>query len=411
MADSRRPRLAIVVSHPIQHFCPLYRGIAVDGRLLLKVIFASDAGKSSYFDPAFGRVVDWGADITDGFEHEYLPGFQSYDLAAGRGSRSLASSLQAFDPDVVQFYGYSSRLARQALIWAKRMRRRSIMVGDSELLAPRRISARITKAACLPVIFRLPTAFITIGDENERYYCRYGVRAERLRRSPIPINSPLLDRALADVKSRANTRGRWQVASTDCVLLVVGKSIARKSHDHVLQAVGRMSADRRNRIVVVFAGGGPESDALRKLSMSLGVRTVLAGFLNIPDLMAAYVAADVLVHPSAADPHPLAIAEGVYAGLPVIMSDRIGSWGLTDDVQPGRNGLRFPYGDLATLGKAISRLADSDDVRDRMANESKNIGRARALGESVRSYVEAILDVAGAGGHPPGTVVRLPHER
>ena len=40
-----RIRLAIVVSHPIQHFCPMYRSIAADPRVDLLVIFAEERGR------------------------------------------------------------------------------------------------------------------------------------------------------------------------------------------------------------------------------------------------------------------------------------------------------------------------------------------------------------------------------
>jgi hypothetical protein len=39
-----RPKVVIIASHPIQHFCPLYKAIACDNRIALHVIFGSTAG-------------------------------------------------------------------------------------------------------------------------------------------------------------------------------------------------------------------------------------------------------------------------------------------------------------------------------------------------------------------------------
>ena len=61
-----------------------------------------------------------------------------------------------------------------------------------------------------------------------------------------------------------------------------------------------------------------------------------------------YCAADVYVHCSDNEPHSLAITEAIYCGLPVVLSDRCGSYGPTDDVQPGINGFVYRCGDVAT---------------------------------------------------------------
>lgn len=383
--------MAVVVSHPIQHFCPLYRALSADGRLDLKVFFASDSGKIPYFDPAFGREVDWGTDITDGFEHEYLPGFDSYELRGNSGSPVIRERLTIFQPDVVQVYGYGTKLARQALLWAKRNRRRTLMVADSELLSPRGTFTRFVKAATLPLLLQVPAGYLTIGDENERYYSHYGVPQRRMTRSPIPIDSILLDKVLQDrQRIRGDMRTKWLVNDDDVVHLVVGKTVPHKSHQHVLQAIAELPKAERDRAVAVFAGGGPGTDELKRLAAKLGVRAIMAGFLRVPDLAEAYVSADVLVHPSAADPHPLAIAEGVYAGLPVVLSDRVGSWGASDDVRAA-NGLRYPFGNIARLTEHLADVVRDGALRQKLGDESRRIGQTRALNSSVSSYVDAVL--------------------
>lgn len=392
---AKRPRLSIVASHPIQHFCPLYRALAADGRLDLKVFFASDAGKTPYYDQAFARHVGWGDDITQGFDHQFLAGSAPYDIGGGAGSRNLAKELGIFDPDVVQLYGYRSKLSRQALFWAKLNGRPSLMVGDSELLSPRSLPSRMVKYALLQIMFRIPTRFLTVGDENERYYAHYGVSPERMSRSPIPIDSPLFDK-LIDSRDALRTKLReaWGAAAADVVFLVVGKTVPHKSPDHVLKAMAAMPPTERARALVVFAGGGPGSPELEILSGALGVRSLSAGFLSVPDLVAAYLGADVLVHPSARDAHPLAVAEGVYAGLPVVLSDRVGSWGPTDDVRPGQNGLRYVYGDIIELSGYLTNMVRDTALREQLSRASWRIGRGRGIASSVASYVDAALQVA-----------------
>ena len=67
-------RVAIVGSHPIQHFCPFYRALAADKRVEAKVFFASMAGAVPYVDCGYGKAIRWDGDLTAGFTHEFLPG-------------------------------------------------------------------------------------------------------------------------------------------------------------------------------------------------------------------------------------------------------------------------------------------------------------------------------------------------
>lgn len=388
---TRPVRLAIVVSHPIQHFCPLYREIACDRRVHLKVFFASNAGLEPYFDSAFGQTITWGRDATDGFDHEFLePAAATIEEAvAGADPRP---GLTDFAPDVVQVYGYSDQLARRTLFWCVHRRVASVMVSDSELVVPRSRVKRVAKRVLLPLVLRLPVGVLTIGDENERYFRRYGVKPERVHRSPIPIDSPGLDEVLAARASvRAAERAAWQIGEDDVVLLAVGKSIPRKRHEDIVEAVSLLSASVKRRTVVVLAGGGDTTETLRTRAAAQGVRLLALGFLPVPSLFRAYVGSDILVHPSEADPHPLAIAEAVYCGLPVIVSDRVGSWGPTDDVQSGVNGVRHPVGDIAALAHLIEAWILNPVERTEVGAGSTRIGRARTLSVSAQTYVDGVL--------------------
>ncbi len=62
--DARRPasrrvarrKLAVVISHPIQHFAPLFRDLAKQPELELRVFYCCDWGISQYADPGWKDV-------------------------------------------------------------------------------------------------------------------------------------------------------------------------------------------------------------------------------------------------------------------------------------------------------------------------------------------------------------------
>ena len=63
-------------------------------------------------------------------------------------------------------------------------------------------------------------------------------------------------------------------------------------------------------------------------------------------------------------------------GLPVIVTDRTGSWGESDDVQNGRNGFVYRSGDDSELALHLTSLIENRDLRARLAAASRSIGNA-----------------------------------
>ena len=115
---SRAFRVAVVMSHPIQHFCPQYTSWARLPGVDLKVFFASTHGLVPYQDKGFGRVVQWDGIKLD-FPHELLSGAEGKAIGNAIDSTDLAERLSTFLPDVVVVYGYSEALQRRALCCAK----------------------------------------------------------------------------------------------------------------------------------------------------------------------------------------------------------------------------------------------------------------------------------------------------
>src|SRR5215813_4301465 len=104
-------RLAVVVSHPIQHFAPWHREIARLEGVDLRVLFCCDWGVNEYRDPEFQIDVKWDIPLLEGYEHEFLPvkrrperlSFWEVD------NPTVGAVLDRFTPDVVQVFGYARR--------------------------------------------------------------------------------------------------------------------------------------------------------------------------------------------------------------------------------------------------------------------------------------------------------------
>ena len=168
-------RVAVVVSHPIQHFCPFYRAVHQDGRVAIRVLFAASAGLASYFDPGFNRTVSWGERLLDGFESEFLPGADAVaDLRASLRNRHVSAALDRSAPDAVVVYGLYHQVSRAAIAWCRARGRAVLYVADSSIRTHDGLLRRLRKTIVLPFYFRQIGAFLTAGDSNEAYLRRYG---------------------------------------------------------------------------------------------------------------------------------------------------------------------------------------------------------------------------------------------
>src|SRR5262249_5732088 len=105
------PRLAIIATHPIQYYAPLYLALAAASAVELRVIFCSRAGLENYFDAGFGQRFSWKNDLVTGYPHAFLDDASaaSSDDIERLDNPSVVDALAAFRPDCVLIQGYSTR--------------------------------------------------------------------------------------------------------------------------------------------------------------------------------------------------------------------------------------------------------------------------------------------------------------
>ena len=111
-------KIAVIVSHPIQHFCPQYASWSnIDG-VNLKVFFGSNLGAVKYFDTNFKKEISWDNLYLTEFEHEFLNGNKTIQPTSKLDSENLNQKLDEYKPDLIIVYGYYHKLSRRAKKWA-----------------------------------------------------------------------------------------------------------------------------------------------------------------------------------------------------------------------------------------------------------------------------------------------------
>ncbi len=105
-----------------------------------------------------------------------------------------------------------------------------------------------------------------------------------------------------------------------------------------------------------------------------GIRVHRGLTANSEPLKALYANADIFVFPTLADCLPIAVMEGMAAGLPVVATD-VG--GLSEEVVPGVSGLVVPPKSSEGIVEAVCALVHDPEQRHRMARSGRELAETR----------------------------------
>ena len=148
----------------------------------------------------------------------------------------------------------------------------------------------------------------------------------------------------------------------DCVLILsIGEMIERKNHEVIVRALAEV---QNPNVYYAICGKGPLREHLEQLANELGVgdRVKFLGFRkDIPELCNT---ADISAFPSRIEGLGLAGIEAMAAGVPLVSSN---VHGILDYVIDGKTGYALNPEDVDGFAKAISKLADDENLRNDMA--------------------------------------------
>ena len=376
-------KIAIVVSHPIQHFCPQYVSFAQHENIQLKVFFGSALGYKKYLDENFKQEIFWGNLQLDKFDHVFLNGDAVLQADKNLDALTLEKELSMYAPDCVIQYGYFQALQKRTYRWAVKNKVALAYISDTELRQQRNKIKQWIKSIYLRRHFSKISYFLTVGNANEEFYAKHGVAATKVLRMHFPIDVQQYENAYAQKSELAKQkRNQYTIGENETILLVVGKLVSWKNQDHIIEAM-KLLEGRGIYMHLFMLGSGEMKEAWQKKAAQLQHSKVyFPGFIDIETLPAYYAATDIYICPAAVEPHSIAISEAIYMGCPVIISDRCGSYGPGDDVQEGKNGYVFPLGNIAVLAETIAALVKAPPA----ALKNGEISHEIAVGFQLNSH-------------------------
>src|SRR5215207_1918460 len=64
-------KLAVIITHPIQYYAPLFKLLTERGKIKLKVFYTWERGAEK-FDVGFGKAFDWDIPLLEGYEYTFV---------------------------------------------------------------------------------------------------------------------------------------------------------------------------------------------------------------------------------------------------------------------------------------------------------------------------------------------------
>lgn len=392
----KRFRLAVLNSHPIQYFAPLYRVLNEHPDLDVTALYCSDFGLKGGHDPGFRQSVAWDVDLLEGYASVFLGGGRATHRAP-KGFFSLVcpelwSALRDGRYDAVVIHGYGFAAYLLAMVAAKLLGIAVLVRTDTHVGVNRHGLKRRLRDRVVSLLYRRLDAFLAIGSENEKYYRSLGIPDRKIFRAPFAVDNTRFMTAARDARGqRGEIRRKFGISEASRLVVYASKFLRRKHPDQVIEAVARLR-DEGLDVSLLMVGAGEQDDLLRRRVEAQGLKNVaFAGFVNQSQLPSIFSACDVFVLPSEDEPWGLVVNEAMCAGLPVVVSEGVGC--VADLVVDGVNGAVCRAGDVESLVLALRRVVGDEAVRAAMGQECLRTIETWSYAETRQGFLDALQSV------------------
>jgi len=342
-------RLAIITTHPIQYYAPLFRLLSKESTFSVRVFYTLGQAKEELHDPDFGIRVQWDVPLLEVYNYTFVN-----NVSANPGTRSfrrivnptLNKEIKAWKADAVLVIGWAFTSHLKAL----RHFHGKVPVlfrGDSNLIdEPAGFSfKKFLRRAFLKWIYSHVDYALYVGEANKQYYLAHGLKPKKLFFAPHSIdNNRFAANEVAAERAAKTWRAELRIGENETVFLFAGKLTPKKAPELLIKAFLALNQDNTRLIITGNGELGPEL----KRRYREHKKIIFVPFQNQSSMPVLYRLANIFVLPSKGpgETWGLAVNEAMACSRAVIVSDKCGC--AADLVQP-QNGYVFKSGDLENL--------------------------------------------------------------
>lgn len=199
-------------------------------------------------------------------------------------------------------------------------------------------------------------AFAVAGERAAETLHRWGVPEERPM-LPLPnvVDEAVFRDSVDDARQagRDELRSRLGLSPGDLVVLWPGR--LQESTKGILNFLRATALETPSNVRLLVTGDGPDEDEVKAwVEQNGNGRVRLLGWQTQDQMVELLAAADACILPSLSDSNPLSMIEALWAGLPILISDRCGN--APEVVEAGSNGWTVDPGSQDSMRAAWADL-------------------------------------------------------
>lgn len=287
--------------------------------------------------------------------------------------------------------GYYHLTMLIAILWARVHKVPYMIISESHLLNERGKWKSLIKRILLNSIIRKAAAYLPVGKYAGEYLIHFGAEPDRIFYFP---NTPDVEFFIKEsdryIKEKAKIKKNFGI-DKNFVILFVGRLVKEKGLFTLLRAFKEVKSVYSN-VSLLLVGDGVLRESLQNFIEKERIEDVhFAGLVPNEELPRYYRISDIFVLPSIYEPWGVVVNEAMASGLPVILSDKVGSG--RDLLREGENGLTYPSGDYEKLAICIEHMLSRGDELKRMGELSREIIRNFDYSYCEENLKRAILKI------------------
>lgn len=353
-------KLAIITTHPIQYYAPVFRLLAKSCDL--KVFYT--LGQHSQYDQDFKQNITWDIPLLEGYGYLFLtntsksPGSHYY---GGINNPTLIAEIESFKPDSILVYGWSYKSHLKAIryfsgkipLWFR---------GDSNLLDEKPGLKKYVRHLFLKWVYHHIDKAFYVGSANKAYFKKFGLKEKQLIFAPHAIdNNRFGENRNPEAQQLRDSLG---LKDKEYLIVFAGKLEPKKDPELLLNAFIKLN---KTNVHLLFVGNGVLEESLKDTSYP---NVHFMDFQNQSHMPVIYQACDLFCLPSKGpgETWGLAVNEAMAAGRAILVSHRVGC--AIDLVKDEKNGAIFEAGNLASLQHKLTILLEKPEKLIEMGKQS-----------------------------------------
>jgi len=337
-------KLAIIITHPIQYYSPLFKLLAERQKIKLKVFYTWEQSQEKVYDEKFGKEIKWDIPLLDGYNHTFVKNISKNPNSGsfnGVINPTLNSEIQKWEADAILVFGWNHNSHFKAMRYFKG----KIPVyfrGDSTLIDEISGYKTILRRVWLKFVYRYADFAFYVGQNSKAYFLKHGMKEKQLKFAPHAIDN---NRFYSDLKTNTKKAQNWRtdlgIKEFEIVFLFVGK-FEKKKNPQLLIEVAKDFPDYK----FLFVGNGVLESKMKKEALE---NVLFLPFQNQSFMPIIYQLGDVYVLPSQGpgETWGLAVNEAMASGKAILVSDKVGC--AIDLVKDNENGFIFESDNLEDL--------------------------------------------------------------